>query len=401
MRARKFLKTVPMKLWLLLLAVILFSFFSNDFGLVDIQKTAIILAAGIDKSENGFSVTSQIAVPKGADRSQGGTSSVNITTEGATVSDCITALFGKTGWVPKLVFCDLIILGEDAVKEDAISYLNYFLRNEYMPDNCLLAVCEGKAEELITSTSAIDDASSLAIEKLFSDAAEKSGKVLPNTLKDFAIGYYGVSKSSYLPYVQMSPQKGASAGGDSGGSGSSGGSGGSGAGGSESEEQIYTAEETALFSEGKMVGKLPAEQTLALSLLQGNVFAGTFPAEENGDPVTLTIVRNSGGTNLDMKGAPTATLSADVTCRLCCRGTTAPIEDISSDAVSEAVLEDANKVLTGYLEGLWESFRETGCDLLELKQSLYRSSLKKYREWKDYLLDAVRPVFKVSVKSMK
>ncbi len=390
-----------MKFYLILLAVILFSFFSNDFGLVDVQKTAIILAAGIDKSENGFSVTSQIAVPKGADRAQGGTSSVNITTEGKTVSDCITALFGKTGWVPKLVFCDLILLGEEAVKEDAISYLNYFLRNEYMPDNCLLAVCEGKAEELITSQSAIDDASSLAVEKLLSDAAEKSGKVLPNTLKDFAIGYYGVSKASYLPYLKMSPQKGASAGGDSGGSGSSGGSGGGSGSSGGSEEQIYTAEETALFSEGKMVGKLPAEQTLALSLLQGNVFAGTFPAEENGQPVTLTIVRNGGGTKLDMKGAPTATLAVDVTCRLCCRGTTAPIEDISSDEVSEEILKNANEVLKGYLEGLWQNLKQTGCDVLELKKSLYRSSLKKYREWKDYLLDAVQPKFETSVQSMK
>lgn len=401
MTARNFVKTIPMKLYLILLAIILFSFFSNDFGLVDIQKTAIILAAGIDKTENGFSVTSQIAVPKGTDRSQGGTSSVNITTEGQTVSDCITALFGKTGWVPKLVFCDLIILGEEAVQTDVISYLNYFLRNEYMPDNCLLAVCEGKAEELITSTSAIDDASSLAIEKLFSDAAEKSGKVLTNTLKDFAIDFYGVTKSSYLPYVKMTPQKGAQAGGDSGGSGSSGGSGGSGGGSGGSEEQIYTAEETALFLDGKMVGKLPAEQTLALSLLEGNVFAGTFSAKDKGEPVTLTIMRNSGGVSLDMKGAPTAKLSVDVTCRLCCRGTTAPIEDISSDSVSQEILEDAKSVLKGYIQDLWDTCTETKCDLLELKKSLYRSSLKKYNEWKDYLLETVRPEIETDVQSMK
>ncbi len=397
MNAGKFFKTVPKKLWLLLLAVILFSFFSNDFGLVDIQKTAVILAAGIDKTERGFAVTSQIAVPKGTDRAQGGTSSVNITTEGATVSDCITALFSKTGWVPKLVFCDLIVLGEEAAREDAVSYLNYFLRNEYMPDNCLLAVCEGTAEALLTSESAIDDASSLAIEKLFSDAAEKSGKVLPNTLKDFAIDYYGVGSSSTLPYVKTVPQQGADAQGGSGGSGGSG-SGGSGSG---NEQQIYTAEETALFSGGKMVGKLPAEQTLALALLEGKVFAGTFPAESEGKPVTLTVMRNGGGVSLDMKGAPVAKLSVDVTCRLCCRGTSAPIEDISSDAVSEEILQSASGVLKGYLEGLWKSFKDTGCDLLELKKSLYRSSLKKYGEWKDFLLDAVQPAISATVHSMK
>ncbi|MGN1062009.1 MAG: hypothetical protein ACI4RO_02680, partial [Candidatus Scatosoma sp.] len=38
-------------------------FFSNDFGLLDIQKTAIVLAVGVDREENTFVVTSQIAVP--------------------------------------------------------------------------------------------------------------------------------------------------------------------------------------------------------------------------------------------------------------------------------------------------------------------------------------------------
>ena len=33
----RFLRTVPMKLWVILVAVVFFSFFSNDFGLVDIQ----------------------------------------------------------------------------------------------------------------------------------------------------------------------------------------------------------------------------------------------------------------------------------------------------------------------------------------------------------------------------
>ena len=392
MKARNFIRTIPMKLYVLLAAVILFAFFSNDFGLVDIQKTAVILAAGIDKSEEGFSLTAQIAMPKGSDRSQGGTSSVEINAEGKTVSDCISVLFSKTGWVPKLVFCDLIVLGENAVQEDVIGYLNYFLRNEYMNDSCLLAVSEGKAEELISSSSAIDDASSLAIEKLFSDAAEKSGKVLSNTLKDFAVGYYSPSKSSYLPYVRMMKQDGQQGGDTS--------SPQSGQQGSE-EQKIYTAEETAIFQDGKMVGLLTREETLALSLLKGNVEAGTFNAEDNGKPVTLTVLSNNGGASLDMSKAPALKLSLSVMVRLCCRGTTAPVEDISSDSVSENVLESAKEVLTGYVRSLFQTAQSSGCDLFELKKELYRSSLKKYAEWKEYLLPAVTAEIETNVKSMK
>ena len=402
MKAHNFIRTIPMKLYLLLLGVILFAFFSNDFGLVDIQKTAVILAAGIDKTEEGFSVTAQIAVPKGTDRTTGGTSSVQIEAEGKTVSDCISLVFAKTGWVPKLVFCNLLLLGEEAVGEDIIAHLNYFLRNEYMNDSCMLAVCEGKAHDFISSKSAIDDTSSLAIEKLFSDAAERTGKVTSNTLKDFAIGYFGVSKSSYLPFVRSESQK-------SGGSGtpsaqqtaaSSGNSGSSGSSGGE-EEKIYIADKTAIFSEGKMVAVLSPEETLAFNLLHGKVVAGTFGAKDKDTPVTLTIVTNDGKITLDMKGAPTVKLDLQVMVRLCCRGTAAPIDDISHDDVNPEILKSAKEVLTDYVSQLWNTAKESGCDLFQLKKDLFRSSAKKYREWESFLLDSVKPEIKAEVTSMK
>lgn len=375
MNARRFVKTIPMKLYLILLAVILFAFFSNDFGLVDVQKTAVIIAAGIDKTESGYTLTSQIAVPKGSDRTTGGTSSVEIETEGKTVSDCITMLYAKTGWVPKLVFCNLILLGKETVQEDVFGGLNYFLRNEYMSDSCYLAVCDGKASETISSQSAVDDASSLAITKLFSDAAKKSGKVMPNTLKDFSVSYFGVAKSGYLPYVRMSDQEGAQ---ESGGNESSGGSG-----GQEKTQKIYSADETAIFQDGKMVGLLSPEETLAFSLLQGNVLAGTFNAMDKDEPVTLTVLTNDGGVSLDTKGKPKVKLSLSLTVRLCCRGISAPVDDVSSDKVSPETLRSAEEVLKGYVETLWAVCKEADCDLFELKEMLYRSSLKKYQTLKD------------------
>lgn len=395
MKRAKFLKTLPMKLYLLLFAIVVFSFFSNDFGLVDIQKTAVILAAGIDKAEDGegYALTTQIAVPKGNDRTQGGTSSVEVTAEGETVSDCISEIFAKTGWVPKVVFCNLIILSEEAAKEDTISELNYFLRNEYMNDSCFLAVCEGKAQELLSTKSATDDTSSFAIVKLFSDAAEKSGKVMPNTLKDFAVGYYSVSKSSYMPYLRPEEQKTSSKQ-EEGSSSEQGGQ-------SSEGEKIYRAEETAIFSEGKMVSVLPPEQTLAFSLLKGNVETGTFGTKEDDKPITLTVLKNKGDVKLNMKNAPKANFTLNVMVRLCCRGTTAPIEDISSDEVDPKILESAKQTLDEYVRALWNTITDANCDLFNLKRELYRSSAKKYRVWKDFFPTAITPSFETKVTSQK
>jgi len=306
---RNFYKTVPLKLFVLLAAIVLIAFFSNDFGLVDIQKTAVILAVGLDKEDENYTVTAQIAVPKGSDRTTGGTSSVEITGEGRTVADGFGQIYAKTGWVPKLVFCNLIVVGEETAKKDVFCCLDYFLRNEYMSDNCLLAVCEGKASELLSSTSAIDDTSSLAVEKLFSDASEKSGKVMKNSLKDFSIAYYGPSHSSYMPYVraiEQSASSGESTGGNTGGNG-----GGGSSGGQQTQEKVFSAQETALFRGGVMVALLNAQETFAFSLLESKIVAGTFTVQKEGKSTSMTVIEDKGSVELNMEGAPKATLSVN------------------------------------------------------------------------------------------
>ena len=72
MKVKRFFAALPGRLCLFLAAAVVLIFFSNDFGLVDIQKTAIVLAAGIDREGEEFSLTAQIAVPKGSDRTAGG-----------------------------------------------------------------------------------------------------------------------------------------------------------------------------------------------------------------------------------------------------------------------------------------------------------------------------------------
>ena len=54
--------------YLCILLFLMIAFFSNDFNLVNVQKTAIVTAIAIDKEEEEFSLTALIASPA----SQGG-----------------------------------------------------------------------------------------------------------------------------------------------------------------------------------------------------------------------------------------------------------------------------------------------------------------------------------------
>lgn len=388
MRIHKLIQTIPTKIYLLLLVALVLSFFSNDFGLVDIQKTAIILAAGIDKTDDGFLVTTQIAIPKG-DRTTGGTSSIEINSTGATVSDCVTHIYSKTGWVPKFVFCDLIIIGEDLAKDNAMPVLNYFLRNDYIPDACAVAVATGTAQEVISSQSAIDDTSSQAILKLFTGITEKSGTTVKNTLKNFAITTFGVSRSGFMPYIQTITQKKNET--------------------SESaaessehatEKVIYSAERTAIFSEGKMVDVLTPSETFAYNLLHGKVFAGTITIENKTTSVSLSVIQNSGNVQLSAKTTPTLSLDTDITVQLFDRQELSSLDDIASDIPTQTDLNMATALITSYIRSLWDRCSQYGCDLFLLKRSLLRTSPKLFPTWSERLPQEITPNIHVTVQGV-
>lgn len=159
---------------------------------MDIQKTAIVTAIGIDASEEEgkFDVTAQIAMPASAAQSGGGAeTSSNVSIQGAaTVGEAIAEINRKTGWYPTLVHCRLVILGEETAEEDVFRALDYFLRSEFVEDSCLTAMCAGRAEKLLGAQSSIGDMTSEAIAKVLSNESQKTGTVCVTNLRDFAKG---------------------------------------------------------------------------------------------------------------------------------------------------------------------------------------------------------------------
>ena len=190
------------RLFIIAAAVLLLLFFSNDFGLIDIQKTAVVAAIGIDAAEQEglCDVTAQIAVP---DQSGNGKAS-NVTVKNAgTVNDAITEFNRKTGWFPSLVHCKVLLLGEKTAERDVFEVLAFFLRSNFIDDSCLVAVCEGRADEALRAASPVGELTAVSVSKVLSSTAQKTGAVCVMILRDFAKGYYSESASGYLPFISV------------------------------------------------------------------------------------------------------------------------------------------------------------------------------------------------------
>ena len=393
---KRILKRTAPKFALFLGGALLFAFFSNDFGLVDIQKTAVILAAGIDKSGEGYELTAQISVPKGGETT-GGTASVELSGKGETVADCLMMMYADSGWIPKFDFCSLVLLGEEAAKEGAMPALNYFLHNEYMSDNCAVAVAEGSAGEMLKKTSAIDDTPSLAIHKLFSGAAEKTGAAVKNTLRVFAVDTLGVSKSSFMPFIRSLPHESGEGGVE--GSRSSGGEGGAEGSGGSGDAVLFRAEETALFREGKMAGLLSAEETLAFNLVRGKVKAGILTVKgEDGKPVSLSIKRGGGSVKLGEEDELRAKLSVRLKVLVSDRTEEDFMTGTETNVATDEDERRAEELISSHIASLWGKCQISGCDLLLLARELYRKDPKAFEANFGLILSGIEADIEVSVK---
>lgn len=417
--------------YLLLVLGLLVLFFSNDFGLLDVQKTAIVLAAGIDRDADSFIVTSQISIPQSSTQGKQ-TQAVQIVSRGKTVADAFDEINAKTGWYPKLVFCDLIVLGSSVAEQNVFDALDFFLRDEYLTDNCLLATCDGTAKEILNASALVDPSSSVAIQKVLSSHAERVGTALPVSLREFAIGYFSDSKSGFLPVLKTEPQQekignegekqgGSNGSSGSGGSGSSGNSGGeqsqgqsqggasggqknSESGQSEQNKPVFSASETALFVNGKRVETLTREETFALCAVTGKLRLASYAVERNGDTCTLTVKRNSPSVKLQVGKDGMATLNVDLTMTagVLDYSIAQPLESLADVGdVSKAYFSVAEKKLAGEIHRVFEKSRACGCDVFRVRERLVKYKKRRLRVHQDTVLSRSLADVKVRFENVR
>ena len=395
------------RIFLIAAAILLLLFFSNDFGLINIQQTTIVTAIGIDRSEEEgkIDVSAQIAMPEGKKAS-------SVLVQGAeTVGEAIAEFNAKTGWYPTLVHCKLVLIGAEATGEDVFSSLDYFLRSEFVEDSCLVAVCEKTAAETLQADSPIGELTSTAISKVLSSQAQKTGQVSVCNLRDFAKGYFSVSESGFLPLVSIKKEaEEANSGKDSSQSGSdsqSGGSSSQSGGGGQGSSDVFDASQTVLFYRGKRTETLDADETLAFNLADTDtdLAYGNVSVYENGNKVTYNLKIKIGKKAQKLKiedGVPVFTFQIRAKAQITDADRSADIVEIAKTAiVPERVLRAAEEKFKAELDGIMEKTRSSGCDLFRMKQKLYRSRPKDFETHKDGLLTNARVLYDIRFDTLR
>ncbi|MBQ8407179.1 MAG: hypothetical protein IJY38_04590 [Clostridia bacterium] len=382
---------------------LLLLFFTNDFSLTDVQETSIVIAVGIDKEEDEFLITSQVSLPSAKD--EGGPQTTQVLSRGKTVAQAFSSLNAKTGWYPKLVFCKLIILGAQAVEENVFTALDYFLRSEYIPDNCLVCVSEKTAGELLEHKTPIDKISGIALQKVLSDQAKRLGTAAPVSLKDFSMQYFAEGKSGVLPIVKTDKPKGeessnqqnSSQGNQNSSSGQSNSSGSVPK--TSGEEKLFKADDCALFSQGKKVGELTGEEAFALYASKEKLRLAEYSLPFHGEEYTLNFRLSKPKTDLkiDENGLPRLKIALNITAGLSDTSKALPLSKAQNQGqMPDGLLSHAEEKLKGEIERAFEKCRQLNCDALELFTKLKRTNDDYYPVFQEDLLKRVQ--LSVSVK---
>ena len=387
--------------YIALVACLIFLFLSNDFGLVDVQKTAIVMAVGIDREEETFIVTSQIAIPQSSKQGKQ-TEAVQIVSRGKTVADAFKQINAKTGWYPKLVFCNLILLGNSTTQQNVFDILDFFLRDEYLSDNCFVATTNGTAKALLNTSALVDPSSNIAMEKVLSAHAQQAGNVYPATLREFAMGYFSDSQSGFLPILKTEPQQeqigsdgapennsstNSSSASDSSANDASAGD--SGQSPPPKDKPVFSAGETALFLAGKRVGTLSAEETFALCAVENKLRLAPYSVAQGDNTCTLTIRHNAPKISFSVTENERAHLKIKLTLS---SGTLDYSKALDLDKVRDVGNEIAGtfalaeKKLAAEIRSAFEKCRKSGCDLFGLQEKLQKYEKAHFHALSDSVL---------------
>ncbi len=391
------------KFYLIIFGIIFINFLTLDFLLIDVEKTALIVALGVDKTDGGYEVTAQIAVPEATNQSTKSNESV-IYAKGSTLFDAVEDIGTRTGWYPKLSFCNLIILGNSIFEENVMGVIDFFVRSYKVEDSAILCASEKSAKEVLLSISPLDNISSFALSKIFVRDHSNASPILTTSIRDFSIRYYSPCKLGYMPMVKLidtedkgnNPSQASSLTSNSGASGEQ----------EKNTPVVYDAETCILFSNGYKIGEISGDECLFYSMFDKSVSESYF---------NLTVEDNDGNSGMALIGLKkskaklklefensTPILKGDLKLWLQIIDTDFPQEmkEIATiGRLNDGMLNKAKDYVIFTLENLFEKTKNLNCDLFETQNLLYRYHNEKFDSYTKDLIKNLKCDFTVSCQN--
>lgn len=375
------------KIYVLIFIGLFIIYFTQDYTLINIEKTALIVTLGVDKTENGYEITSQIAVPDGESTKTTNKEAV-ISSNGKTLYEAVSGISDKTGWYPKLSFCNLIVLGESLKTENVMDVLLFFIRSYKIEDSAIVCTVKGQAKELLLSSSPLDNISGLSLSKIFVKDYENASRVYTASIKDFCTNYYSKSSFGYMPYVKTILTDESGEGGKTvSASTTTEPETGSQKKGGEQQLVIYDATTCYLYNKGYYVTELTSDETLCLSLINKKVKEAfiTITATDNDGVLgeyLIDILKSTRKVDLKIENdKPTLYINLKVWARISDANSTESMDIVSNlGKLNDNMKFKTETFIANNLVNVIDKSKKSSSDIFEIKNLLYKYHTSKYKK---------------------
>lgn len=401
------------KFFLIIVLLLFTFFFSNDFGLIDVEKTSIVTAIAVDYENDEYLVTTQAAVPEATDTNTEN-QKAQLSGKGKTVGEALKDLADLSGWFPKLAFCNLIILGNNLANDNVLNVLDYFAKTLRIQDSALVVLAQKQAKDLLSLSTPLDNISSFAMQKIIYKTSGFDRDVCPTNIKTFCANHYSFASSAYMPLVKVvSADNGSSSGGqkqdNSGGNSSTGGGNTQKSSGSNADSNnLFDARTTALFKDGKKVGELDEKLTLTFNAFNYPLSGTNLSVPEvdiNGKKVNFLLTIIDGNNTFKVTTENDNVLlkfNLNLFCKVSDTNTDYIDDSVSQNKpIPKAVVDKATESFVLSIEQLVDKTVQTGCDFLQIKEKLYRYNHSKYSLFKNNYLTKLKTEINVNISGQK
>lgn len=338
--------------------IALFSFNERELYKKDIRNRLVIQGIGIDTKEDGtYSVTVQAlnTSTQSASISEGGNENpVKVyKVEGETVYTALKSVTEYEGKIPLYSQNRIIVIGREAAEKGIEGIVDFFVRDVENSASLRIVTADGKASEILETSSAKGEVAARNIE-LSVRSAEYEAEIVELQLYELVNRYLDKNGSFAMPVVALKKT------------------------GDEKRPEIKG---TAVFKDGKLQNTLSADETVMLNFLLNDVYNGDIAYKSDKDEnIAISIINSKTKRSVSLKNhTPIFNVRINVKCDI------AEIYNGMTKSVSDERLRelqvDAEKYLKAEIEKLVQKlYVDMQSDVPGMSRLLYIFKPSFYRE---------------------
>jgi spore germination protein KC len=327
----------------------------------EINELAFVLSVALDKADNGFQVTAQIAKPELYNKTQSGGSGGTEKEKpfwivSATGKSIFEAIRNMTTISPRRIFWShikIIIIGEELARGNVQEIFDFFSRNPELRFRTWIAVTPGEAKKVVEIVPTMEKDPSLNIEKII-EKINLSGKAYSIMLKDFLEDYLETYINPVASRIIIV---------------------------TEDNKPVIKLEGAAVFKDTQMTGWLNDTETRGLLWLE-NKISGSVKVVNcpyDGLPVTLEIKSGKANINSSIdRGVPTFTIRATATAKLTEKACSTQYTSPEALNKLEKSLEDS---IREDIQAAVSAAQNLGSDIIDFSGALHRQHKEEWQKF--------------------